>query len=70
MNLDNDLLQYVAGGSLRWWPIDDRSSSISTRTIPTGNNMKLDITENITVDGVVEQNEQTGEWFSVASGNR
>jgi len=32
--------------------------------------MKLDITENITVDGVVEQNEQTGEWFSVASGNR
>lgn len=30
--------------------------------------MRLVITENITLDGVVEQNEQTGEWFSVASG--
>lgn len=30
--------------------------------------MRLVVTENITLDGVVEQNEQTGEWFSVASG--
>ncbi|MEP7113947.1 MAG: dihydrofolate reductase family protein [Ilumatobacteraceae bacterium] len=30
--------------------------------------MRLVITENITLDGVVEQNEQTGEWFNVASG--
>lgn len=30
--------------------------------------MRLVITENIALDGVVEQNEQTGEWFSVASG--
>ena len=29
--------------------------------------MKLVITENISLDGVVEQNEQTGEWFSVAA---
>ena len=29
--------------------------------------MQLVITENISLDGVVEQNEQTGEWFSVAS---
>ncbi len=30
--------------------------------------MKLIITENISLDGVVEQNEHTDEWFSVASG--
>ncbi len=29
--------------------------------------MKLVITENSSLDGVVEQNEQTGEWFSVAA---
>ena len=29
--------------------------------------MQLVITENISLDGVVEQNLQTGEWFSVAS---
>ena len=29
--------------------------------------MKLVITENISLDGVVEQNDQTGEWFSVAA---
>ena len=29
--------------------------------------MKLVVTENISLDGVVEQNEQTGEWFSVAA---
>lgn len=29
--------------------------------------MKLVITQNISLDGVVEQNEQTGEWFSVAA---
>lgn len=31
--------------------------------------MKLIITQNISLDGVVEQNDQTGEWFSVASGD-
>ncbi len=30
--------------------------------------MKLVITQNITIDGVVEQNDQTGDWFSVADG--
>ncbi len=30
--------------------------------------MRLVVTQNIALDGVVEQNEQTGEWFSVASG--
>ena len=29
--------------------------------------MRLVITENSSLDGVVEQNEQTGEWFSVAA---
>ena len=28
--------------------------------------MRIVVTENISLDGVVEQNEQTGEWFSVA----
>ncbi len=31
--------------------------------------MRLIVTENISLDGVVEQNEQTGEWFSVANGD-
>ena len=30
--------------------------------------MRLVITQNITLDGVVEQSERTGDWFSVASG--
>lgn len=30
--------------------------------------MKLIITQNITLDGVIEQSDRTGEWFSVASG--
>ena len=31
--------------------------------------MRLVITQNITLDGVVEQSERTGDWFSVASGD-
>lgn len=31
--------------------------------------MKLIITQNITLDGVVEQSDRTGEWFGVASGS-
>ena len=30
--------------------------------------MRLVITQNITLDGVVEQSQRTGDWFSVASG--
>lgn len=31
--------------------------------------MRLVITQNITLDGVVEQSDRTGEWFSVVSGD-
>lgn len=30
--------------------------------------MRLVITQNITLDGVIEQSERTGDWFSVATG--
>lgn len=28
--------------------------------------MRLVVTQNITLNGIVEQNEETGEWFTVA----